>query len=59
MKYDLVLQITRPNGVCTVNHFQVYDRFGQRSVVLAEQLADNCLDTGRPKELNANKLRHA
>jgi hypothetical protein len=44
MKYDMTIQITRPNGACTINHFQVWDRFGERTLAISEQLSDKCAD---------------
>jgi len=43
MKYDLTIE-TKPAGAsCQVEHYQVWDRFGTKSLAVNEVLADKCV----------------
>jgi len=39
MKYDLTVDVRIPNQVCQVNHFQVWDRFGAKTLAESETLS--------------------
>ena len=42
LKYDLVVEATPRAQKCQVNHFQVWDRFGDYSLVLSDVLTQEC-----------------
>mmetsp|Transcript_3546 Transcript_3546/g.4887 ORF Transcript_3546/g.4887 Transcript_3546/m.4887 type:complete len:109 (+) Transcript_3546:1662-1988(+) len=41
LKYDIICNV-ETSGKCNVYHFQVWDRFGRRTLVLNELLPDSC-----------------
>jgi hypothetical protein len=42
MKYDLIVEVARKGMPCRVDHFQVWDRFGDKSLVESEELDQRC-----------------
>jgi hypothetical protein len=42
MKYDLVAEVYVPNQACQVVHFDVWDRFGDKTLNESDVLADKC-----------------
>lgn len=44
LKYDMVVEVHRssPRPICTVEHFQVWDRFGTRTLVEKDTISMSC-----------------
>jgi hypothetical protein len=42
MNYDLIVDVFRTDKSCKVLHFQVWNRFGDMSLTLSEELHDEC-----------------
>lgn len=41
MKYDLTVEV-KDSSACSVNRFQVWDRFGAKTLAESEVLQDKC-----------------
>ncbi len=42
MKYDLTVQVLINGQNCKVDHYQIWDRFGTKTLVEANTLTDAC-----------------
>jgi hypothetical protein len=42
MKYDLIVDVTHPDKTCEKVHFQVWNRFGDMSLVENDVLDEEC-----------------
>ena len=42
MKYDVIVEVFRPGKECQVHHFQVWNRFGEMTLVESELLDKKC-----------------
>jgi hypothetical protein len=60
MNFDITAEITFPDSSCSVDHYRIWDRFGERSIVISETLQQACSVppvTVRPQTKN-RRLRH-
>jgi len=42
MKYDIIVDVTFPDSACRVDHYQVWDRFGDRTLTESERMNGKC-----------------
>lgn len=42
INYDMIVEVTDTQNECKVKHYEVYDRFGEKSLVLCEGVDSPC-----------------
>ncbi len=44
MNYDLIVETTKADGRCEVDHFQVWNRFGELRLTEQNVVSETCID---------------
>jgi len=42
LKYDMKVEVTNSANVCKVEHYEIWDRFGEKRVVTSETTTESC-----------------
>jgi hypothetical protein len=58
MKYDITAEIILSDGSCSVDHYEVWDRFGQRTVAKSETLENESCSASESAEIVAHVRKH-
>ena len=42
LKYDMKVEVTNGANICKVEHYEIWDRFGEKRVITSETTTENC-----------------
>ncbi len=42
LKYDMKVEVTNGAKICKVEHFEIWDRFGEKRVITSETTTESC-----------------